>query len=256
MTNLKSLLGKLNDTSRRALESAAGLCLSRTNYEVDIEHLLLKLLDASNTDMQRIDEHFGVNASRLTRELTSAIDRFKTGNARTPAMSPRLPRLMSDAWLIASVDFGASSVRSGHLLLALLSNDELSGLVTQGAKELQLIVAATLREKFAAIVAGSDEDKGAASLIRRIDGNRRRPRRHQGARQVHDRSHGACKQGAIDPITGRDFEIRQLVDILMRRRQNNPILTEGASARRRLMRTALRMPSDVAAAAKRVHPHA
>src|ERR1700730_17975770 len=163
MTNLKSLLGKLNETSWRALESAAGLCLSRTNYEVDIEHLLAKLLEASNTDLQRINEHFGVNASRLSRELTSAIDRFKTGNARTPAMSPRLPRLMSDAWLIASVDFGATAVRSGHLVLALLSNDELSGLVKQGSKELQLIVVSTLREKFASIVAGSEEDRGAGA---------------------------------------------------------------------------------------------
>ena len=139
MRNLKSLLGKLNETSRRALESAAGLCLSRTNYEVDIEHLLVKLLETSNTDLQRINEQFGVNASRLSRELTAAIDRFKTGNARTPALSPRLPRLMSDAWLIASVDFGAAAVRSGHLILALLGNDELSGLVKQGSKELQLI---------------------------------------------------------------------------------------------------------------------
>src|SRR4029079_13070713 len=110
MTNLKSLLGKLNETSRRALESAAGLCLSRANYEVDIEHVLAKLLEASNTDFQKIIEHFGINTSRLSRELTSAIDRFKTGNARTPALSPRLPRLMSDAWLIASVDMGATTV--------------------------------------------------------------------------------------------------------------------------------------------------
>ena len=100
MNNLKSLLGKLNDTSRRALEAAAGLCLSRTNYEVDIEHLLVKLLEAPNTDLPRIAAYFELNFSRLSRELTMAIDRFKTGNARTPALSPRVPHLISAAWLI------------------------------------------------------------------------------------------------------------------------------------------------------------
>ena len=118
MTNLKSLLGKLNETSRHALETAAALSLTRTNYEVDIEHVLARLLEISNTDFQRITAHFGVNPSRLSAQLTSAIDRFKTGNARTPAFSPHLADLMSDAWLVASVDFGATSVRSGHLALA------------------------------------------------------------------------------------------------------------------------------------------
>jgi type VI secretion system protein VasG len=226
MTNLKSLLGKLNETSRRALESAAGLCLSRTNYEVDIEHFLAKLLETSNSDLQRINTHFGVDASRLSRELTSAIDRFKTGNARTPALSPRLPRLMSDAWLVASVDFGATSVRSGHLILALLGNDELSGLVKQGSKELQLIVVDTLRDKFTAIVAGSDEDQGAAASGASAPAS---PEGMPAGTKALDRYTidltARAKKGEIDPITGRDFEIRQLVDILMRRRQNNPILT-------------------------------
>jgi type VI secretion system protein VasG len=225
MTNLKSLLGKLNETSRRALESGAGLCLSRTNYEVDIEHLLTKLLEMSNTDFQRINEHFGVNASRLSRELTSAIDRFKTGNARTPALSPRLPRLMSDAWLVASVDFGAPAVRSGHLILALLANDELSGLVKQGAEELQLIAPDTLRDKFAAIVAGSEEDRGAAAASAAAPAAAGIPAGTKALDQYTIDLTARARKGEIDPITGRDFEIRQLIDILMRRRQNNPILT-------------------------------
>src|SRR6185503_3713941 len=163
MKNLKSLLRKLNETSRRALEAAAGLCLSRTNYEVDIEHVLLKLVETTNSDVKKILEHFGVNVSRLNRELATAIDRFKTGNARTPALSPRLPKLIADAWVLASVDYNAPQVRSGHLLLALMSNEELAGLVKQGSKELQLIAVDTLRDKFATIVAGSEEDRGAAA---------------------------------------------------------------------------------------------
>jgi type VI secretion system protein VasG len=226
MRNLKALLGKLNETSRRALEGAAGLCLSRTNYEVDIEHILVKLLEASNTDFQRITEHFGVNPSRLSRDLTVAIDRFKTGNARTPALSTRLPRLISDAWLLASVEFGDRAVRSGHLILALVGNDELGGLVRQGSKELQLIAAETLREKFTAIVAGSGEDRGAgAPDVPAGDPGAAVPAGTKALDRYTIDLTARAKKGDIDPITGRDFEIRQLVDILMRRRQNNPILT-------------------------------
>ena len=227
MTNLKSLLGKLNETSRRTLESAAGLCLSRTNYEVDIEHWLSKLLDVSNADIRRINDHFGVNASRLSRELTTAIDRFKTGNARTPAFSPRLPKLISEAWLVASVDFGAPVIRSGHLLLALLANDELSGLVKQGAKELQLIQVDALRQKFASIVAGSEED--TATVADASGGSESAAGAVPAGTKALDKFTidltARAKKGLIDPVTGRDFEIRQMVDILMRRRQNNPILT-------------------------------
>src|SRR5262245_41688686 len=163
MKNLKSLLGKLNDTSRKALEAAAGMTLSRTNYEVDIEHLLVKLLEATNSDVKKIINHFGVNASRLNKELATAIDRFKTGNARNPALSPRIPKLISEAWLLASVEYGAPQVRSGHLMLALLTNEELSTLVKQGSKELQLIAPDTLRDKFQSIVAGSEEDRAAVA---------------------------------------------------------------------------------------------
>jgi len=86
-SNLKSLIGKLNETCRQALESAAGLCLSQTHYEVDIEHFLLKLLEIPNTDVQQILRHFEVNQDRLTADLTRTMDGFKTGNSRTPALS-------------------------------------------------------------------------------------------------------------------------------------------------------------------------
>src|SRR5438034_8443677 len=226
MRNLKSLLGKLNETSRHALEGAAGLCLARTNYEVDVEHLLIKLLETSRTDLTRIMEHFEVNASRLSRELTTAVDRFKTGNARTPALSPRLPRLISDAWLLASIDFGAPEVRSGHLILALLVNEELSSLVRHGSKELQLIKPDALREKFATIVAGSEEDRGVtAGPDTAGDAAGGIPVGTKALDKFTIDLTARAKKGEIEPITGRDFEIRQMVDILMRRRQNNPILT-------------------------------
>ena len=86
--NLKGLISKLDDTCRRALEAAAGLCLTRTHYDVDVEHLLVKLMDVSDSDLQKIFKHYGVEKSRLERDLTRALDRLKTGNARTPALAP------------------------------------------------------------------------------------------------------------------------------------------------------------------------
>ena len=102
-SNVKSLIGKLNDTCRQALESSAGLCLSQTHYEVDLEHFLIKLLEMPQTDVQQILRHFEINQDRLTADLTRAMEGFKTGNARNPALSPRIPRMVQEAWVLASI---------------------------------------------------------------------------------------------------------------------------------------------------------
>ena len=223
--NLKSLIGRLNDTTRSALESAAGLCLAKTNYEVEVEHVLLKLAEMSTTDLPRICAHFGVDISRLKRDLTGAIDRFKTGNARTPAFSPRLPQLLSEAWLLASIDFSAARVRSGHLLLALLSSPEMGEMARQSSRELLLIKPEMLRDQFAKIVGGSIEDQGASADTAAGAAAPGAAAPTRALDQFTVDLTARAKKGEIDPVTGRDFEIRQLVDILMRRRQNNPILT-------------------------------
>src|SRR5215813_15070460 len=168
--NLKSLIGRLNDTCRGALEGAAGLCLSRTNYDVEIEHYLIKLLEAHDADLLRILNHFEVGMARLNRDLARALDRLKTGNTRTPALSPRLPLLVQEAWLLASIEFGAAKVRSGHLLLALLSNDDLGRLAVDISHEFDRVSLESLRSKFADITAGSAEERAATSLADRPAG--------------------------------------------------------------------------------------
>jgi len=110
--NLKSLIGKLNSPTRSALEGAAGLCLSRTHYNVEIEHYLMKLLEASDNDAARIFYRFGINQSRLTADLTRGLDKLKSGNARTPAISPSVLKMMTQAWTLGSIDYGAAQVRS------------------------------------------------------------------------------------------------------------------------------------------------
>src|SRR4029079_9862475 len=104
--NLKSLVGRLNDVCRNALEGAAGLCLSRTNYDVEIEHILFKLLEQDDTDLQKIRTHYEVDIDRLTPEDSHALYRLKAGNSRTPGLSDRIPKWIQDGWLLASVDFG------------------------------------------------------------------------------------------------------------------------------------------------------
>src|SRR5436190_21390526 len=113
--NLKSLVARLNDPCRGALSDAAGLCLSRTNYNVEVEHLLIKLIEAPDTDVARILRYFEIDTSRLTRDVTAALDRLETGNSRTPAFSRRIPALIESAWLLASIEYGAPNIRSGHL---------------------------------------------------------------------------------------------------------------------------------------------
>ena len=221
------LIGKLNDTCRSALEAAAGLCLTRTHYDVDIEHLFLKLCEAQDTDFQRLLRHYEIDQARLSRDLTRALDRLKTGNARTPALSPRIPSLISEAWTIASIDFGASRVRSGHLLLALLGNEDLSRLARESSDVWQQISAEDLHKHLPDLVAGSAEDKAAAPVAAPettqpgVTVGSKTPALDQYTIDLTARA----RQGDIDPVLGRDFEIRQIVDILTRRRQNNPILT-------------------------------
>ncbi|MDQ3800947.1 MAG: AAA family ATPase, partial [Acidobacteriota bacterium] len=233
--NLKSLVGRLNDTSRGALEGAAGLCLSRTNYDVEIEHILARLLEASDTDFEKILRHYECNPDRVTRDVATALDRLKTGNSRTPGLSDRLPRWFQDAWLLASVEYGAARVRSGHLILALLANDSLARIAREISREFNHISVESLKTKLTDITAGSAEDREATSLSETgaaasssADGAPVAsgvPGKTKALDQYTEDLTAKARAGKIDPILGRDFEVRQLIDILTRRRQNNPILT-------------------------------
>ena len=225
--SLQPLIGKLNEACRGALEAAAGLCLTRTNYDVDIEHFVIKLLELPDSDIASILRHYQVDSSRLARDLTRALDRLKTGNARTPALSPHLPRLIQEAWLLASVEQDSPKVRSGHLLVALLANDDLSRLAHELSAEFDAISLESLRRDLAAITAGTSEAKAAPAPGSAATGARAGavPAGSKALDQFTIDLTANARQDKIDPVLGRDFEIRQVVDILTRRRQNNPILT-------------------------------
>src|SRR5579875_2282708 len=224
--NLKALIGKCNSESRAALEAAAGLCLSRTHYDVEIEHYLMKLLDQNEGDFAAIVKHYGIDRSRLAAELTRSLDHLKSGNARNPALSPTLVRMFQQAWTLGSLEFNATQIRTGHTILALLSDEELNRVVRDVSRELPKINADGLKQEFFNITAASHEKDftaaaggdDAESAPRAAGG--KTPNLDQFTIDLTERA----KQGKIDPVLGRDFEIRQVVDILTRRRQNNPIL--------------------------------
>jgi type VI secretion system protein VasG len=225
--NLKALIGKLNDQSRAALEGAAGLCLSRTNYDIEVEHYLTKLLDSASGDFAAILKHFEIDKSRLTAELARSMDKLKSGNARTPAISPTVLKMLTTAWTIGSIDFNAGQVRTGFTVLALVSDEELSRLVNDISREMHKINADALRKDLLGIVALSNETTSEGAPPSAAPGEATRPAggKTPNLDQYTVDLTGNAKKGKIDPVLGRDAEIRQVIDILTRRRQNNPILT-------------------------------
>ena len=228
--NLRALIAKLNPTTRGAVEAAAGLCLSRTHYDVEVEHYLVKLLDATDSDFALILRQYAIDRSRLASDLAKSLDHLKTGNARTPAFSPHLARMLTEAWTLGSVDYGAGQVRTGHTILALLADDDLSRMVKEISREFTKIPIESLRKDLPAITAQSAEEAfsqraaaaegGAAPNAQRSAQGGKTPNLDSYTINLTERA----KQGKIDQVLGRDFEIRQVIDILLRRRQNNPIL--------------------------------
>ena len=155
--DLKQLVGRLNDPCRRALEAAAGLTLSRTHYNVEIEHWLLKLADAADGDLTAILRHYEIDQGRFLTDLNRALEKLKTGNSRAPSLAPDIVELGKQAWLLASLEQGATRIRSGHLLWALLADETLARRGREASGQLLKINPDLLKRDFAAITANSAE---------------------------------------------------------------------------------------------------
>jgi len=225
--NLRSLIGKLTPATRAATEAAAGLCLARTHYNVEIEHYLMKLLDMTDGDFAAIAKHAEIDRGRLATDLSRALDRFKTGNGRTPAFSPDLFELMTQAWVIASIEFGATQIRTGFTVLSILASERLARIVREISREFQKLSVEDLKKNFYQIVRTSREEEPATT--KPGDGAAETGSPAVAGKTPHLDQYTVnltenARSGKIDPVLGRDLEIRQVVDILTRRRQNNPIL--------------------------------
>jgi type VI secretion system protein VasG len=224
-----ALIKTLNKTCVDALQGAAGLCVSRTNYNVELEHWLLKLAEAPNADLARVFKQYDVDVSHVLRDLTRAIGEFKTGNARTPSLAPAIEQAVREAWLLASVQYQANKVRSGVLLLAILSDERLGRQLREATRELAKVGVESLKANLMKVVAGSAEDEGPAAsqagAAAAAPGKPGAPSQSPALDQYTVNLTARAREGKVDPVIGRDAEVRQMVDILIRRRQNNPILT-------------------------------
>src|SRR5574344_96697 len=224
--DLRQLLGKLNFYCTNTLNNAAGLCVSRTNYEVTVEHWLIKCLESRDGDLAVLLDNNQEIISLLMKELNQSLDSNAGGNGGKPSFSPRLTDLLSDAWLIASVDLGLAQIRSGAVILAILEHPMVYG--QEGwFKALKTLNSEKLKANFATYTAKSVESitptaqDGVAA-----DGSEKKGASANGGfieRFCQDFTKKAA-EGKLDPVFGRDNEIRQMVDILARRRKNNPIL--------------------------------
>lgn len=222
-----ALVRKLNSFSRTALENAAGLCVGRSHYEITVDHLILKLLDHPNADLQIILRHFEIDPSRVTGALQHNVEGFKSGNTGKPVFSPLLPKWLEEAWLIGSVNLGEPLLRSGTLLMALLDNPN-RYLVGGEILEIAGIDGSVLLKEFHKVLDGSIESeqaRAAAPVGGAAPGEAGRAPTGEGAlgRFCLDFT-ARARAGEIDPVFGRDREIRQMIDILAARRRNNPIV--------------------------------
>ncbi len=218
---LKPLLGRLNRTSARALEGAAGVCVSRGHHEVTTEHLLLELLHDHGADFAKILARFDIDEARLTRSLQAALDDLRHGSAGKPVLSPLLVEWLQDAWVLASIEEGLGAIRSGSLIAALVSRPQ--RYLGSDHPELAKIRPEELRQGFREILAGSIEDDVPAGGVSATTGERA-PREGTALARFATNFTQAARAGTIDPVFGRDREIRQTIDILARRRKNNPII--------------------------------
>lgn len=226
--DLKSLVKKLNDVCRNALEDAAGLCLSRTHYNVEVEHWLLKLLSSQNNDIQFVLSKFDINSSNVVAHLNRELDSLRSGNSRSPALSPTIVDLIKSAWMLASVECKQSQVSSAHLLCALLLDENLRRSTDIVNGELRKINPESLRE-FLPSVSGKSAETNSVSEFNDSSDYQDNPNSEPSKTPFLDKFTvnltKAARDGKIDKVLGRDQEVRQIIDILIRRRQNNPILT-------------------------------
>jgi type VI secretion system protein VasG len=231
--NLKTLIGKLNDATRMAATRAANICVGLGQYEVDIEHLFLALLEQPDCDLVVAARACDISISALEADLRHEVSRFAAGSARTPVFSKHLPMLLEHAWLIASLGTnGPNTIRSGHLLLALLTEPGLAQLAQRASTLFADFPLDRLKHDFDKLTRGSVETVAPAAGMTLGQGGdpvgeleSQAPGKTPALDQFTTCLTQRARDGKVDPVIGRDPEIRQAIDILMRRRQNNPILT-------------------------------
>lgn len=216
-TNLKGIIGKLNAYCKRSLEGASGLCVNRSHYEVSIEHLLLQLLENEQSDVYLILQHFEIDPSHWIKRLQQEMESIKDGNPGKPVFSSKLLKLFEDAWMLSSVELGQGQIRSAALLLTMIDNS-----MGYGIDYLDSIDQVSVDDAIKDFVKLSKSSLEAET----ITSGSSAPGTPVGDTAIQKFTTNFTERARaklIDPVFGRDREIRQMIDILGRRRKNNPI---------------------------------
>jgi len=230
-----ALFGKLNSLAYKAIEGATVFCKMRGNPYVELEHWFAQLLQAQDSDLHRVIQHYGLDVSVIAKDMTAALDRLPRGATAISDFSPHIENAIERAWTYATLQFGEAQVRTGYLLVGMLKTQSLRNPLFGLSKQFEKVKVEDLADNFAKICDASPE-----AQMRAQDGTGMgsgAPGEDSGAMAPAAMGKGdalkkfavdlteKAKKGEMDPVTGRDEEIRQIVDILMRRRQNNPLLT-------------------------------
>jgi type VI secretion system protein VasG len=231
-----ALFGKLNSLGYKAIEAATVFCKLRGNPHVEMAHWLFQILQSADSDFHRIIRHYEVDPARLAADLTRSLDALPRGATSISDFSPHIDDAVERGWVYGTLLFKEAAVRTGHLLVGMLKTSSLRNQLYAISPEFKKLKSEALAEDFARITKGSPEDSLAAKDGSQVGGGVA-PGEASGAMAPAQMGKqealkkfavdltGRAREGKIDPVLGRDEEIRQIVDILMRRRQNNPILT-------------------------------
>ncbi|TFG43012.1 MAG: AAA family ATPase, partial [Syntrophobacterales bacterium] len=231
-----ALFGKLNSLAYRAIDSATTFCKLRGNPYVELEHWLHQILQLQDSDLHHIIRHFELNPSVVAKDMTSALDRLPRGASSSIELSSHVEEAVERGWVYSTLLFGESQVRTGHLLVGIWKTRSLRHAVESISNEFGKINLDTLTGQFGKLTGGSPEERLTATDGTKLGagmpgavGDETMAAAALGKQEAllqfsQDLTERARK-GEIDPVVGRNDEIRQIVDILMRRRQNNPILT-------------------------------
>ena len=231
-----ALFGKLNAIAYRAIESATMFCKMRGNPYVELVHWIHQILQLQDSDLHRVINQFNLNPSRLSQDITEALDRLPRGSTSITDLSSHVEEAVERGWVYGTLLFGDTKVRTGYLIFGTLKTSGLRNALYGISHEFKKVQLEMLGDRFEEVLGGSPEDALQASDGFRLSDEgaggeaRGSMTPAQMGRQEALRKYAVditekARRGEIDPVVGRDNEIRQVVDILMRRRQNNPILT-------------------------------
>jgi type VI secretion system protein VasG len=227
------LFGKLDSLAYKAIESASVFCKLRGNPYIELVHWLQQLLQVQDSDLHRIVRHFELDPSRLAKDVTDALDRLPRGATSITDFADHVPSAVERGWVYGTLMFGEGKIRTGHLMVGMVKTPSLRNALVAISRQFERIKADTLSDDFAKIVSGSPEEAlvAAEGVTSAVPGEASEAMaspqlgKQEALKRFATDLTAKARKGDIDPVSGRDEEIRQIVDILMRRRQNNPILT-------------------------------